>query len=311
MDKDIKIEKILKHFPHNICFVYFLVDSILDGENGQGCFSLEGNEFVFCKDEKEREFWRQNIRDYKFLFTAAMLKYYSNIFTKLQEYYDSFVAKYYGEIADERKLFFNNFIPLKKDSINITDYIFSEPDFALTQTFDFDNEKTIKNGNSSSKIVIIKKELTTKTNDQIKAKEEIYGRDYIYVSSANNKTEDLQYNSIPGKLQSTSMKYTSRLILSSEIFIDVKNVISFAKTDKGYVYIVKEGKFNYLRSQGFSQTARLIRTNAQPIIVKANGPRVAVLFSDGTLTSNFCNDIPSIRKMWFDKDGNLMTEKYD
>ena len=307
--EDLK-KKIVKRFPHNICFVHYLVDSILDGNDGDGCFNIEGEEFAFCKDPSEKLFWKQNIITYRFLFTAAMLKYYSKIHSQLQDNYEAFVKRYYGIIANESKLFFQNFLPQHKNYDNIVDFLYTEPDFALTRQFDFDHNSTIVSERAKDIICIVKKSLSSRVDNQEKAKEEKYGSDYIYVSVVNGSYEELGYDTInDGTMHSYSMMYTSMLSFSSDYYIDIKNVISFAKTDNGYVYIVKEGNNNYLRGQGFSQISRLLRNNKQPVIVKAYGSRVVVLMSDGTLTSNFCESISGIRRVWFDDSGNIKTEK--
>lgn len=301
--------KILKHFPHNICFVYYLVDSILDGDNGHGCFRIENEVFDLCKAPEEQTFWKENIRDYKFLFTAAMLKYYSYKYAQLQDNYESFIAKYYGRIANESKRFFSTFSPPNKKHPNIIDFLYSESDFALTRLFDNDNSNSAANDSHNGDISIIKKKLSSRVDDKDGEKKQIYGKDYIYVSMIGGKYEELKYDSIRGAtLCSFGMIYTSRLCFDSDCFIDKNNVISFASTDKGFVYIVKDGKNHFLRSQGFMQIARLIRKDKKPIIVKAYGLRVAVLMSDGTLTSNCNGDISGVRNMWFDENGDIKTE---
>lgn len=304
-----KLQKILKHFPHNICFVYYLVDSILDGDNGDGCFRIEDDVFDLCKAPEEQTFWKDNIRDYKFLFTAAMLKCYSYKYALLQDNYESFIAKYYGRIANESKRFFSSFKPQNKKHSNIIDFLYSESDFALTRLFDNDNLNSAANDSHNGDINIIKKKLSSRVDDKDGEKEQMYGKDYIYVSMNGGNYEELKYDTIRGAtLRSFGMVYASRLCFDSDCFIDKKNVISFAKTNNGYIYIVKEGKNHYLRSQGFMQIARLIRKNKKPIIVKAYGSCVAVLMSDGTLTSNFGDDLSGVRYMWFDENGDIKTE---
>lgn len=305
-----RIRKIVKRFPHNICFVHYIVDSIIDGNEGDGCFCIESEEFAFCKDPSEKDFWKQNIVTYRFLFTAAMLKYYSNIYPQLQDNYEAFVKRYYGKIANESKHFFYNFSPQHKNNDNIIDFLYTEPDFALTRQFDFNQNNTIVLEKVKDEICIVKKSISSRVDNQEEAKEEKYGIDYIYVSVVDGSCEELEYDKITdGTMHSYSMMYTSMLSISSDSYIDIKNVISFAKTDKGYVYIVKEGNNNYLRGQGFSQLSRLLRNNKQPVIVKAYGSRVVVLMSDGTLTTNFCESMFGIRSVWFDDSGNIKTEK--
>lgn len=304
-----RIQNILKRFPHNICFVHYLVDSIIDGNNGDGCFFVDDIELAFCHNPSEKVFWKQHLLSYRFLFTAALLKFYSNKYVQLQDNYENFVGKYYGKIANESKLFFKEFSPQKTNEIKLVDFLYSEPDFALTLQFNFDDNSSVINDVSSYRISIIKKNNSPRVDNQEGAKEELYGKDYIYVASANGKNEELRYNDIADcKLLSYSMMYTSRLVFATDNFINLKNVISFAKTDKGFIYIIKEGDNNYLRSQGFQQTSRLIKRAKQPIMVKAFSSRVVVLMSDGTLTSNFGKELKGVRKVSFDENGNIKTE---
>lgn len=302
-----RLQKVFKHFPHNICLVYYLVDSIIDGNDGKGCFSIGDIDIAFCKEVDEQIFWRENIKDYRFLFSAAILKYFSKQSTLMQDKYESFISKYFGRIANESKLFFSSNKPLNKKCLNITDFLYSEPDFALTRQLETDTKNLFVEGLNG--IISIRKIHLKEHSDLATGETEEYGKDYIYVSTIDgNSIEELKYDQIPkGKLSSHSIMYASKLTIQLDSFSDIGDVISFALTDTGFVYIVTDGKKNYIRSQGFCQTSRLIRFNKTPIIVKAYENRVAVLMSDGTLTSNFGEEKNKIKKMWFTEGGELKT----
>ena len=302
-----RLQKVFEHFPHNICLVYYLVDSIIDGNDGKGCFSIGDIDIAFCKEVDEKDFWRKNVTEYSFLFSAAILKYYSKQSTLMQDKYESFISKYFGRIANESKTFFSSNKPLNKKFLNIRDFLYSEPDFALTQQLGTDTKNGFVEGSKDT--ISIRKIHLKEHSDLATGETEEYGKDYIYVSTIDgNSIEELQYDQIPkGKLSSHSIMYASKLTIQLDNFTDIGDVISFALTEHGFIYIVTDGKKNYIRSQGFCQTSRLIRLNKTPIIVKAYENRVAVLMSDGTLTSNFGDVKFKIKKMWFTDNGELKT----
>lgn len=302
-----RLQKVFEHFPHNICLVYYLVDSIIDGNDGKGCFSIGDIDIEFCKEVDEKVFWRKNITDYGFLFSAAVLKYYSKQSTLMQDKYESFISKYFGRIVNESRIFFNSNVPLNKKYLNITDFLYSEPDFALTRQLETDSKENFVEG--SNGIISIRKIHLKEHSDLAIGKTEEYGKDYIYMSYIDgNAIEKLQYDLIPnGKLSSHSILYASKLTVLSNAYIDIGDVISFASTEHGFVYIVTDGEKNHIRSQGFYQVSRLMRLNKTPLIVKSFGNRVAVLMSDGTLTSNFGEEKVKIKKMWFNENGELKT----
>lgn len=310
MKQAIQIQNILDHFPHNICFIYYIIDSIFDGNGGEGCFAVENYEIDFCRDKKEKEFWKNNIKDFRYLFTAAILKYYSKKYKELQRRLDRFEEKYYGEILNESDLFFKKYRRKNLKILNITDFLYTEPDFSktnnnITEVTDIEIDK-------NSEIHIEKRTLDKSTHKNMKGKTESYGVDYEYVTTLKGQTiEHFKYDRIPGlTMVSRSMRYTSDVHFSqTDCYFDLKDVVSIAATNDGFVYIIREGENYLIKGQGFFQTSRLIRQGKTPICVKASGNRVVVLMSDGTLTSNFDDEKSGIREAWFDNGKLNVIEK--
>ena len=291
MITEAKINKILIKFPDEISFVYFVVDSIKESVYG-----WDDEMFDFCKEESERAFWFDNVSVYPYLFTVAILRYYGISYSEPQSWCEKVYKKFHKRINEEGTDFSSKYPPKGKETVNIIDFLYSEPIFNLQ--------------NSYFERITVKKECVIGNKYDTE-----YGVGYKYVTYKRGKfIEELDYkkeSENDARLNSDlATNFTSRLCLQQVgNFFDVDDVLSFAKTKTGFVYIVvKEGK-HFLRGQGFHQLSRLIRVGKQPIYVKSYGNRVIVLMSDGTVTSNFYFEAEHALKAWFNNDGKVEVER--
>lgn len=271
------IKELLNHFPDGQSLVYFIVDTIK-----MSIYGWENEMFDFCKEQSERKFWFNNITYYPYLFTAAILRYYGK---DTEMVFENFYDEFHKKIENEAKSFTRQYPPKEEKHLNIIDFLYSDSIFHL-----------------SNNISVVKK--------IINEKKDCYGKEgYIYVTYKEGMLlEELDYNNNGGKLTSSTREETSTLCLP-DCFFNVDGVISFAKTETGYIYIVvKDGK-HHLRCQGFNQLSRIVRVGKQPVYVKALGNRVMVLMSDGTLTSNFGIEDENVLMAWFNENGEVKLKK--
>lgn len=289
-----RIKEILSHFPDLHSLVYYVVDTVMEEQYEWG-----GEVFDFCKEESEKFFWKNNILNFPHLFTAAILKYEGdkNGCRTAQKTCLDFLKLFHQEISEEGLSFSIHNSNNKRNTVNITDFLYSKPEFNLK--------------NKDSQLIQIHKEPVEGKNH---IEDGGYGIGYQYSTYKNGKQlEVVKYNieqDGDAKLYSNKGWYTSKLKLEhSDMFFDVKDVLSFAKSCDGYVYVIMKDNKYYLGSQGFGQLSRLIRPHKQPVYVKAHGAKVIALMNDGTLTSNFGIEQHHVLKAWFNEEGVLKTEK--
>ena len=205
-----------------------------------------------------------------------------------------FINSFEKVLDKEKDVFFKLNNEVNKTYLNIRDYIFNKSDFALV------NSDTI----SSQNDIILKKTIKKKDKEQPTAIQ-TYREDYVYTLYNGKLSEDLEYD-IEGIERFYSQgTYASVVQFTSPEFRRINNVISIARINKGYIYIVEEKNINYLRAQGYDGVFKLIRKGKKPIMVKALGDKVGVLMSDGTVTTNFSEDLEGIFSFNFGADGRF------
>ena len=288
--------ELLNRIPNLKLFVMYLIDKIKDGNNGKGDFTIGSSTIDFCIEIDEQDYWHDNILTYPFLFSASILKYYSEKTNDsfLNEKYLLFINSFEKVLDKEKDVFFKLNNEVNKTYLNIRDYIFNKSDFALV------NSNTISSQNDR----ILKKSIKKKEKEQPTAIQ-TYREDYVYTLYNGKLSEDLEYD-IEGIERFYSQgTYASVVQFTSPEFRRINNVISIARINKGYIYIVEEKNTNYLRAQGYNGVFKLIRKGKKPIMVKALGDKVAVLMSDGTVTTNFSEDLEGIFSFNFGADGRF------
>lgn len=289
--KENTIKEILNHFPDSETLVFFMVDTIRES-----IYGLNGETIDFCESRSERKFWYNNIIDYRYLFTYAILKYYNKKYSGLRERLLGFQEDCFCEISIERESFLGKFPPTNENTINITDYLHSDSDFT----------NILSGSERDGAVNILKiKKILLRQSDNYNQK---YNVDYKYAILLDNDiVEELDYDDSYVEMCSDKLSFTSSLNFLQSEFVNTFGVVSFCRTNNGYVYIVAEDGHFFIRGQGFIQTSKLLKAGKTPICLKSFGARVIVLMSDGTLTSNFGVEMHNIKKAWFDNNGMLKT----
>lgn len=138
--------------------------------------------------------------------------------------------------------------------------------------------------------------ITIGTRDSIT----LYATEFTYVSEVENLFIEFLPRHIQNNLYDLSLVSEEGNFFSSLNVINLfsvtqtsyKNVISFALTDDGYIFIDSQGK-PIIMSPSIDELKFMLKYCGNAFYVKANEKHVVILYQDGTLKSTYSNNTTS------------------